>query len=165
MSELRELYQTTILDHSRQPKNFGKLDECTHKAEGYNPLCGDKVTVYLEIDGDHVKDIRFDGAGCAISTASASLMTEALKGRTIEEARTLFRRVHETMTGQATGDGDAAATGADGATAPAADVELGKLAVFEGVRQYPLRVKCATLAWHTLNNAIDGKGDEVVVTE
>ncbi len=173
MSELRELYQTTILDHSRQPKNFGKLDECTHKAEGYNPLCGDRVTVYLEIDGDHVKDIRFDGAGCAISTASASLMTEALKGRTIEEARTLFRRVHETMTGQATGeatgqvtgDGDAAASGADGATAPAADVELGKLAVFEGVRQYPLRVKCATLAWHTLNNAIDGKGDEVVVTE
>lgn len=167
MSELRELYQTTILDHSRQPKNFGKLDECTHKAEGYNPLCGDKVTVYLEIDGDHVKDIRFDGAGCAISTASASLMTEALKGRTIEEARTLFRRVHETMTGQATGqaDADAAASGAVGANAAAADVELGKLAVFEGVRQYPLRVKCATLAWHTLNNAIDGKGDEVVVTE
>ena len=153
MSDLRELYQTTILDHSRQPKNFGKLDECTHKAEGYNPLCGDKVTIYLELEGDQVKDIAFDGAGCAISTASASLMTEALKGKTIDEARALFHRVHQTMTGQAD-EGDAGS-----------DVELGKLAVFEGVRQYPLRVKCATLAWHTLKNAIEGKGDELVVTE
>jgi len=154
MSDLRELYQATILDHSRAPKNFGKLDECTHKAEGYNPLCGDKVTVYLEIDDDHVKDIRFDGAGCAISTASASLMTEALKGKTLDEARALFQRVHETVTGQTEGEEGAATT-----------VELGKLAVFEGVRQYPLRVKCATLAWHTLKNAMEGKGDELVVTE
>ena len=155
MSDLRELYQATILDHSRQPKNFGRLEACTHKAEGYNPLCGDKVTIYLEIDGDRVKDIRFDGAGCAISTASASLMTEALKGKTVDEARALFRRVRETITGQtdeASGNGGPS-------------VELGKLAVFEGVRQYPLRVKCATLAWHTLKNAIEGKGDDVVVTE
>ncbi|MEE8310772.1 MAG: SUF system NifU family Fe-S cluster assembly protein [Candidatus Binatia bacterium] len=155
MSDLRELYQATILDHSRQPKNFGKLAECTHKAEGYNPLCGDKVTVYLEIEEDRVKDIRFDGAGCAISTASASLMTEALKGKTLDEARALFRRVHETVTGQT--------DGAAGEGHPT--VELGKLAVFEGVRQYPLRVKCATLAWHTLKNAMEGKGDDLVVTE
>jgi len=154
MSDLRELYQATILDHSRQPKNFGKLERATHHAEGYNPLCGDKVTVYLEIDGEIVKDIRFDGAGCAISTASASLMTEALKGRSVAEATALFHKMHETVTGQN-----------DDAGAASEDVQIGKLAVFEGVRQYPLRVKCATLAWHTLRNALEGDAEAVAVTE
>jgi len=156
MSDLRELYQTTILDHSRQPKNFGKLDHATHQAEGYNPLCGDKVTVYLELDGDTVKDVRFDGVGCAISTASASLMTQAIKGKTTEQAQALFKKLHDTVTGQI--DDDANGGGGDA-------VDIGKLAVLEGVRQYPLRVKCATLAWHTLRNAIEGNADDVAATE
>ncbi len=154
MSDLRELYQATILDHSRQPKNFRKLDRATHQADGYNPLCGDKLRVYLEIEDDTVKDISFEGVGCAISTASASLMTEALKGKSVAQAQALFHRLHETVTGQkrnATNDGEA--------------VEIGKLAVFEGVRQYPIRVKCATLAWHTLQNALDDKKEEVAMTE
>jgi len=154
MSDLRELYQDTILDHSRQPRNYGKLEHATHHAEGYNPLCGDRLVVYLEVEGDRVKDVRFEGAGCAISTASASLMTEALKGKTVEEAIALFHEMHETVTGQKEENG-----------AEHVPVELGKLAVFEGVRQYPLRVKCATLAWHTVKSALEGKGDEVVVTE
>ena len=139
MSDLRELYQATILDHSRQPKNFGKLEPHTHRAEGYNPLCGDKVTVYLEIEDGRVKDIGFDGAGCAISTASASLMTEALKGRTVAEARSLFKRVHETVTGQADDSSDDSSDESSDER-NGEPVELGKLAVFEGVRQYPLRV-------------------------
>ncbi len=154
MSELRELYQETILDHSRQPKNYGKLERATHRAEGYNPLCGDKIRLYLDVEGETVKDIRFEGAGCAISTASASLMTEAVKGKTVGYARALFRRLRETVTGQK-----------DAGAEPGEPVEIGKLAVFEGVRQYPLRVKCATLAWHTLRNAIDGRGENVAVTE
>jgi len=140
VSDLRELYQETILDHGRAPRNFGKLDDCTHEANGDNPLCGDKIHLYVTLDGDTVSDISFDGSGCAISTASASLMTEALKGKSIAEAMALFERLHATVTGQ--GDSDE-------------EVDLGKLAVFEGVREYPLRVKCATLAWHTLRSALE----------
>jgi nitrogen fixation NifU-like protein len=154
MSDLRELYQTTILDHSRQPKNFHKLEDATHQAEGYNPLCGDKVRVYLKVAGDKVTDISFEGVGCAISTASASLMTEALKGKSVAHARALFEKLHATVTGR----DDEDTNGHD-------SVDIGKLAVLEGVRQYPLRVKCATLAWHTLRNAIDGNAEDVVVTE
>jgi len=141
VSDLRELYQETILDHGRAPRNFGKLEGCTHEADGDNPLCGDKIHLYLTVDGDTVTDLKFDGAGCAISTASASLMTEALKGKSVADAMALFERVHESVTGQGSAD---------------QSVELGKLAVFEGVREYPLRVKCATLAWHTLRNALEG---------
>lgn len=142
MSDLRELYQETILDHGRRPRNFHKLEHPTHEADGDNPLCGDKIHLYVEVDGDLVRDISFEGAGCAISTASASLMTEALKGKKIADAMALFHRLHATVTGT---DGDD-------------DVELGKLAVFEGVREYPLRVKCATLAWHTLKTALERDG-------
>ena len=154
MSDLRELYQEVILDHSKRPRNFGHLSAATHRADGDNPLCGDKIHLELEIEGDRVKDVRFEGQGCAISTASASLMTEALKGRTLAEARTLFHQMHETCTGQP----DADAAGLE-------PLDIGKLAVFEGVRQYPLRVKCATLAWHTLRNALEGRGMEQATTE
>lgn len=151
-SDLRDLYQELILDHGRHPRNSGKLDVATHHADGYNPLCGDKITLYLEIDGDRVKGVSFEGQGCAISQASASLMTEGIKGKTVPEALALFRKLTATVTGH---DAEAAAE----------PVELGKLAVFEGVRQYPMRVKCATLAWHTLRNALEGNDVEVVVTE
>jgi len=151
MADLRDLYQETILDHSRHPKNFGELEGATHRAEGYNPLCGDQVEVALQLDGDRVSDIKFRGRGCAISTASASLMTEALKGKTVDEALALFRKVHDAVTGQSTDELHD-------------DSGLGKLAVLEGVKQYPLRVKCATLAWHALRNALAGQHD-VAATE
>ena len=137
MFDLRELYQEVILDHSRQPRNFGCPDGANREARGDNPLCGDKVTVYLAIDDGVVKDIGFDGRGCAISMASASLMTEAVKGRTEEEACSLFERFRELVT---TDD-------------PEGD-DLDKLNVLAGVRQYPIRVKCATLPWHTLTAAM-----------
>jgi len=161
MSDLRDLYQATILDHSKQPKNFRKIDGATHHAEGYNPLCGDKFDVYLQVDDGRVVDVSFEGSGCAISTASASLMTQALKGKSVAEAMALFHAVHKTVTGQE-GNDDAAGDEEPAAKTP---VDLGKLAVFEGVRQYPLRVKCATLPWHTLRNALAGKDAEVAVTE
>ncbi|HEX6898745.1 MAG TPA: SUF system NifU family Fe-S cluster assembly protein [Thermoanaerobaculia bacterium] len=142
---LRDLYQEVILDHNRRPRNFGPLPEANRQAEGYNPLCGDKVTVFLDLEDDRIRDVRFQGAGCAISTASASLMTEALKGLSVEEARRLFHDFHELVT-----------TGA-GEDSP----ELGKLAVFSGVREFPMRVKCATLAWHTVLAAVEGKGQPV----
>jgi nitrogen fixation NifU-like protein len=145
MSELRDLYQEVILDHNRRPRNFGTLPSPNHHAEGYNPLCGDKVTVFLDLQDDRIQDVAFQGAGCAISTASASLMTEALKGRTVEEARELFHGFHELVTTGAGEDSE----------------ELGKLAVFSGVREFPMRVKCATLAWHTLLAAFDDKGQPV----
>jgi len=160
MDELRELYQEVILDHSKRPRNFGKLDSATHSADGDNPLCGDKIRVELELDGDVVVQARFEGVGCAISMASASLMTETLRGKSIEQAKALFHQMHETCTGQS----DSLETGHE-------SVELGKLVVFEGVRQYPLRVKCATLAWHTMRNALVGSAEdaetavEVVTTE
>ena len=152
MADLRDLYQETILDHSRRPKNFGELEGATHRAEGYNPLCGDQVEVALQLDGDRVSDIKFRGKGCAISTASASLMTEALKGKTVDEALALFRKVHDAVTGQPTDEVHD-------------DSGLGKLAVLEGVKQYPLRVKCATLAWHALRNALTGHDQDVAATE
>ncbi len=151
MDDLRELYQATILDHNRDPRNFGALETANRSARGDNPVCGDKLVVYLEIDDDdRVTDVRFDGKGCAISTASASLMTEFVKGRKRQEIDETFEQFHELVTGN-----------------PGEKVDgegLGKLAVFSGVREYPVRVKCATLCWHTLRSAMSG-GDEVVRTE
>ena len=135
-----ELYQDVILDHNRRPRNFGAMAGANRTAEGNNPLCGDRLTLYLELDGDRIENVSFEGAGCAISTASASLMTEALAGKTTAEARALFEQFHEMLTA-----GD-----------PGNPETLGKLAVFSGVREFPMRVKCATLAWHTLKAALDG---------
>jgi nitrogen fixation protein NifU and related proteins len=147
---LQELYQDVILDHYRRPRNHHRLEHPDRVAEGDNPLCGDHVTVFVQLDGDLVKDVTFEGGGCAIATASASLMTEALKGKTLREAKEVFRRFHGLLTG----------TAQETVTGPG----LGKLAVFSGVCQYPVRVKCATLAWHTLNAALE-KGSGVVSTE
>ncbi|MEJ2508844.1 MAG: SUF system NifU family Fe-S cluster assembly protein [Gammaproteobacteria bacterium] len=148
MSDLRDLYQEVIFDHNRNPRNFGKLEGANHKAEGFNPLCGDRLTLYLKVDDDGViEDVAFDGKGCAISVASASLMTEALRGKPVAEAEALFRGFHDLLT--------------DGHGAP---VELGKLKVLEGVKAYPSRIKCATLAWHTLESALHDE-DEPASTE
>jgi nitrogen fixation NifU-like protein len=149
--DLQDLYQELILDHNRRPRNRGALDGADHQAEGYNPLCGDHVTVYLKLDGDVVREVRFEGSGCAISTASASLMTEAVKGKTLAEAKALFRRFHALVTGVGEAEEDGSPN-------------LGKLTVFSGICHYPARVKCATLAWHTVNAAMDKK-DDVVSTE
>jgi len=146
MSELRELYQEVILDHSKRPRNFHAMPEADRKAEGYNPLCGDRETVYLELDGDVVKNVSFQGAGCAISTASASMMTESVKGKTRAQADELFERFHDLITGK---------------PAHAGAPELGKLTVFSGVREYPVRVKCATLPWHTLKAALAGEAETI----
>lgn len=145
MADLRELYQEVILDHHKRPRNFRAPADANRSANGFNPLCGDKVTVYLRMEDGVVRDIAFQGSGCAISTASASMMTESLKGKTEAEAERIFERFHELVTG--TGDPDGA--------------DLGKLAVFAGVREYPVRVKCATLAWHTMRAALEGKSDPV----
>ena len=149
MSELRELYQEVILDHNRKPRNFGRLDGANRTAEGYNPLCGDQVRVYLDIEAGVIRDIRFEGSGCAISKAAASMMTASLKGKSVGEADQLFGRFHAMLTAAGNG-GDAA--------------ELGKLAVFSGVCEFPSRIKCATLPWHTVRAALAGK-DEPVSTE
>ena len=151
MGELRELYQEVILDHSKRPRNFGEMTGANRSAEGYNPLCGDRETVFVRLEDDVLQDVGFRGAGCAISTASASMMTEAVKGRTRAEAEALFGRFHRLITGQ------------DGEKERGAP-ELGKLAVFSGVREFPVRVKCATLAWHTLKAALDGR-QETASTE
>jgi nitrogen fixation NifU-like protein len=140
MGELRELYQEVILDHSKRPRNFGELAGANRRAEGYNPLCGDRETVFIRLEDDLLKDVGFRGAGCAISTASASMMTEAVKGKTRAQAEALFERFHDLITGK------------DGRNEP----ELGKLTVFSGVREFPVRVKCATLPWHTLRAALAG---------
>ena len=145
-SDLRDLYQETILDHGKRPRNFGPLTTANRKAEGYNPLCGDRETVYLDLEGDVLKDIRFEGAGCAISTASASMMTESLKGKSRAEAEALFERFHDLITGQKRAPGGP---------------PLGKLEVFEGVREYPVRIKCATLPWHTMKSALLGEAQTV----
>jgi len=150
MSDLRDLYQEVILDHHRKPRNFHKLDDANKTAEGFNPLCGDKIHLYLKVEDGVVCDIGFEGAGCAISTASASMMTQALKGKTQAEAEILFDRFHDLLTGNKDVGADAAG--------------LGKLAVFTGVREYPMRVKCATLCWHTLKAALEGN-QETVATE
>ena len=146
MDDLRDLYQEVILDHNRHPRNYGALDEASHHADGHNPLCGDQLRVHVAVEGDQVQDVRFEGTGCAISTASASLMTEAVKGRTREEAEVLFEGFHELLTGDPSQAGESSA-------------QLGKLAVFAGVREFPVRVKCATLAWHTLQAALEGTAD------
>ncbi len=145
MADLRDLYQEVILDHSRAPRNFRELPNANHRAEGFNPLCGDHFTVYLELDGDSIRDISFQGSGCAISKASASMMTQSLKGKTREEAKKLFEQFHKLVT-----------RGANGSVA-----ELGKLAVFSGVSEFPVRVKCATLAWHTLQAAFEERQQPV----
>lgn len=147
MSDLRELYQEVILDHNRRPRNFGPLDGADRDAQGYNPLCGDRITVRVKLDGDRIVDIRFEGSGCAISTASASVMTETLKGKTLAEAKALFEVFHDLVTGKATGKTDVAT--------------LGKLAVFAGVSEFPVRVKCATLCWHTTQAALEDASEPV----
>ena len=153
--ESRDLYQDIILDHGRKPRNFKKLDHPSHFAHGHNPLCGDRVTVYLEIEGDKVKDVSFEGRGCAISTASASLMTEVLKGKTLAEAEELFKAFHAEVTG--------------GAVPPVEDKlqdDFDRLAPLEGVKAYPARVKCATLAWHAFEAALkNGAVGATVKTE
>ena len=143
MSELRELYQSVILDHNKNPRNFGTLEEPSHSADGNNPLCGDVIHVTLQVEDDVVRDLRFEGAGCAISTASASLMTQAVKNRPVAEVMKLFDGFHDLVTTDSPSDG----------------TELGKLTVFAGVREFPVRVKCATLPWHTLKNALKGSED------
>ena len=145
--ELQELYQEVILDHNRRPRNF-RVIEAGRRSEGYNPLCGDRITVYLDVENGVIKDASFQGSGCAISKASASLMTESVKGKTVEDAQSLFERFQQMITGPT--------------DTPAAD--LGKLTVLAGVRQFPIRVKCASLAWHTLRAAVDS-ADKVVSTE
>lgn len=145
MSDLRELYQEVIIDHSRRPRNRGELPGHNHSAEGFNPLCGDRLTLYLKVENGIVQDARFDGAGCAISTASASLMTEALKGKTEAQVEALFGAFHDLLTG----------------SAPEESPALGKLNVFAGVREFPTRVKCATLAWHTLQAALRDRAEPV----
>jgi nitrogen fixation protein NifU and related proteins len=146
---LQDLYAEVILDHNRQPRNFGSLPGANHHAVGHNPLCGDRVAVYLRVEEGRLEEIRFEGVGCAISTASASMMTEALRGRSLAEARQLFERFHALLTAPAAGaEGGRTAAGADDAP------ELGKLAAFAGVREFPMRVKCATLAWHALQSAL-----------
>jgi nitrogen fixation NifU-like protein len=139
VSELSDLYQEVILDHNKRPRNFRVLERATHHAEGYNPLCGDRLALFLEVSGDVITDVGFQGSGCAISKASASLMTDSVKGRPVEDARVLFDRFHRMVT-----------------TPPDREVEdLGKLSVLAGVREFPVRVKCASLAWHTLKAALD----------
>ena len=145
MNHLRELYQEIILDHHHQPRNFGVLQDANRQAEGFNPLCGDKITIYLKIDGDKIEDVKFKGCGCAISTASASLMTEDIKGKSLAEAQQLFQHFHHMLT-QDDMESDKA---------------LGKLQVMVGVRAFPARVKCATLAWHTLKAALEDMHEPV----
>ena len=136
-----ELYQQVLVDHSRSPRNFRAMGEVSRKVEGYNPLCGDQITMYVRLDDDRIADISFQGSGCAISTASASLLTEAVKGKTRQEAQALFEGFHDLVTGRT----------------PRATTPLGKLTAFSGVADYPVRVKCATLAWHALRSALEGR--------
>ena len=151
MSDLRELYQEVILDHSKRPRNFGKPAHANHTAQGHNPLCGDRVTIYLDLGDDRkVKNVTFEGSGCAISMASASIMTEMLKDKTVDEAKALFEKFHGVVTGE-----DEDLTGADG-------VDLDRLEALSGVREFPMRVKCATLAWHTFLAATEDRRDKVV---
>jgi nitrogen fixation NifU-like protein len=146
MSDLRELYQQVILDHNKNPRNFRELPNATRRVEGYNPLCGDHYTLFVDVNGDIVRDVSFTGTGCAISKASASVMSSTVKGKSKEEVGRLFETFHRLVTGDNSGV-DA--------------TELGRLAAFSGVSEFPARVKCATLAWHTLRNALDGHADPV----
>jgi nitrogen fixation NifU-like protein len=147
MADLNDLYQEVILDHNKRPRNFRVIETPSHRAEGFNPLCGDQLSLSLRIDGEMITDVAFQGSGCAISKASASLMTDAIKGKSVDEANALFQRFHSMVT-----------------TPPAESVEnMGKLSVLAGVREFPVRVKCASLAWHTLKAALDRK--ELISTE
>lgn len=150
MSDIRELYQQVILDHNRQPKNFRAIDGEHKHADGFNPLCGDRVRVFVQVRDGVIEDVSFTGDGCAISKASASLMTQSLKGKTLDEARAVFEEFHQMV------------TGTPGEYPPSE--RLGKLAVFQGVCEYPVHVKCATLAWHALNAALEER-TETVTTE
>ena len=141
MSELSELYQQVILDHNKKPRNFRKLETANHSAEGFNPLCGDQLTIYLNVEGDMVKEVGFEGSGCAISKAAASMMTQAVKGKSKEEAENLFQEFHSMVTGELNEETE--------------ENSLGNLKIFAGVREFPVRVKCATLAWHTLHAALN----------
>ncbi len=147
MSDLSDLYQQVILDHNKAPRNFRKLENPTRTVEGLNPLCGDQLTLYVDLDGDRIVDISFQGSGCAISKASASIMTDSLKGKTIAEADAMFEGVHRMLTAEGSDE-----TTTDG---------LGKLAVLSGVREFPTRVKCASLSWDALRNALKGEGGKV----
>ena len=146
MSELSELYQQVILDHNKKPRNFRKLETANHSAEGYNPLCGDHLTVYMNLEADLVKDVGFEGSGCAISKASASMMTQAVKGKSKEQAENLFKEFHSMVTGELDEETE--------------ENNLGNLKIFAGVREFPVRVKCATLPWHTMHAALN-KQDQV----
>jgi len=148
--DLDDLYQEVILDHKRNPRNFGPMSDANRNVDGFNPLCGDHIHLHVKLAGDVIQDVRFEGEGCAISTASASLMTEALKGKRVEDAERMFEAVHALLTEEDV-DPDLG--------------QLGKLAIFSGVRRFPSRVKCASLAWHTLCAALQEDGDEVVTTE
>ena|SRR5438128_9273750 len=150
MSDLSDLYQEVILDHNRRPRNFGALVDATRTAKGHNPLCGDRLTLYVKLDGDRISSVSFEGSGCAISKASASLMTDAIKGQSVGAANALFDRFHQMIT-----------TPID---QPIDQEAVGKLAVLAGVREFPMRVKCASLAWHTLKAALDNV-DSPVKTE
>jgi nitrogen fixation NifU-like protein len=141
MADLNDLYKEVILDHNRRPRNFHAIADASHQAEGYNPLCGDRLTLYLKLEGDMIADVGFEGAGCAISKASASLMTDAIKGQSVPDACALFQRFHRMVT-----------TPVDEGVE-----DLGKLSALAGVREFPVRVKCASLAWHTFRAALDGK--------
>ena len=146
MSELSELYQQVILDHNKKPRNFRKLENANHTADGYNPLCGDQLTIYLDLEDGFVKEVGFEGSGCAISKASASMMTQAVKGKSKEQAENLFQEFHSMVTGELNEEIE--------------ENSLGNLKIFAGVREFPVRVKCATLPWHTLHAALN-KQDQV----
>ncbi len=148
MSDLRDLYQQVIMDHKKNPRNFREITDANHMAHGNNPLCGDALVVYVKLNGEVIEDVSFQGSGCAISVASASLMTETLKGKTLEEAQTLYDNVHRALTGEEEG-GELA----------------GKLEVLGGVKEFPARVKCATLSWHTVHAAVDNDHDISITTE
>jgi len=150
MDEVDLLYQEMILDHNKNPRNFGEFEDATHKAVGHNPLCGDHIEIFLKVKDGKVEDVKFKGVGCAISKASASIMTTVLKGKTLDEVKNLFEKFHNVITSKP--------------DEPVNTEELGKLAVFAGVREFPVRVKCATLAWHTLIEAIEKK-DSVLTVE
>ncbi len=149
MSELSELYQQVILDHNKKPRNFRKLEQANHSAEGFNPLCGDHLTIYRDLEDDSVKEIAFEGSGCAISKAAASMMTQAVKGKSKEQAEELFNEFHSMVTGELDEETE--------------ENNLGNLRIFAGVREFPVRVKCATLPWHTLHAALNN--EELASTE